>query len=214
MKLCAARSGSETTKISAGCWTARTSTSGKPARERRRRSGALRSWSAATSASGWSALARSSSDDELEDALKKIPSSCFLAFSIMLIRSAAAAQDDFLGCVQAWLLEKPAAWADEDAPCLAAALMAQRPPCKRPREDALLKAERSRVSLPDNFCRRGRVPKSRVCMAPCQAGQSQTHACESSSLNQPMKQTLPLPDSHWISSKPSTVCPDVLHCTC
>ena len=49
--------------------------------------------------------------------------------------------------VQAWLLEKPAAWADEDAPCLAAALMAQRPPCdmlrKRPREDALLEAERS-----------------------------------------------------------------------
>ena len=50
-------------------------------------------------------------------------------------------------CVQAWLLEKPSAWADEDAPCLAAALMAQRPPCdmqrKRPREDALLEAERS-----------------------------------------------------------------------
>ena len=46
-------------------------------------------------------------------------------------------------CVQAWLLEKPAAWADEDAPCLAAALMAQRPPTKRPREDALLEAERS-----------------------------------------------------------------------
>ena len=50
-------------------------------------------------------------------------------------------------CVQAWLLEKPAAWADEDAPCLVAALMAQRPPCdmqrKRPREDALLEAERS-----------------------------------------------------------------------
>ena len=49
-------------------------------------------------------------------------------------------------CVQAWLLEK-AAWADEDAPCFAAALMAQRPPCdmlrKRPREDALLEAERS-----------------------------------------------------------------------
>ena len=41
----------------------------------------------------------------------------------------------------------PAAWADEDAPCIAAALMAQRPPCdmlrKRPREDALLEAERS-----------------------------------------------------------------------
>ena len=52
-------------------------------------------------------------------------------------------------CVQAWLLEKPAAWADEDAPCLAAALMAQRPPCdmqrKRPREDALLEAERSHL---------------------------------------------------------------------
>ena len=46
-------------------------------------------------------------------------------------------------CVQAWLLEKPAAWADDDAPCLAAALMAQRPPAKRPREDALLEAERS-----------------------------------------------------------------------
>ena len=46
-------------------------------------------------------------------------------------------------CVQAWLLEKPAAWADNDAPCLAAALMAQRPPAKRPREDALLEAERS-----------------------------------------------------------------------
>ena len=50
-------------------------------------------------------------------------------------------------CVQAWLLEKPAAWADEDAPCIAASLMAQQPPCdmlrKRPREDALLEAERS-----------------------------------------------------------------------
>ena len=46
-------------------------------------------------------------------------------------------------CVQAWLLEKPAAWADEDAPCLAAALMAQRPPYERPRKDALLEAERS-----------------------------------------------------------------------
>ena len=46
-------------------------------------------------------------------------------------------------CVQAWLLEKPAVWADEDAPCLAAALMAQRPSTKRPREDALLEAERS-----------------------------------------------------------------------
>ena len=44
-------------------------------------------------------------------------------------------------CVQAWLLEKPAAWADD--PCLAAAQMAQRPPAKRPREDALLEAERS-----------------------------------------------------------------------
>ena len=43
--------------------------------------------------------------------------------------------------MQAWLLEKPAAWADD--PCLAAAQMAQRPPTKRPREDALLEAERS-----------------------------------------------------------------------
>ena len=45
-------------------------------------------------------------------------------------------------CVQAWLLEKPAAWADD--PCLAAAQMAQRPPTKRPREHVLLEAERSR----------------------------------------------------------------------
>ena len=44
-------------------------------------------------------------------------------------------------CVQAWLQEKPTAWADD--PCLAAAQMAQRPPTKRPREDALLEAERS-----------------------------------------------------------------------
>ena len=36
-------------------------------------------------------------------------------------------------CVQAWA----------DDPCLAAAQMAQRPPNKRPREDALLEAERS-----------------------------------------------------------------------
>ena len=39
-------------------------------------------------------------------------------------------------CVQAWLLEKPAA----DAASLAAALMVQRPPA-RAREDALLQAE-------------------------------------------------------------------------
>ena len=49
--------------------------------------------------------------------------------------------------VQAWLLEKPAAWVGEDAPSLAAALMVQRPPGdalrKRPCEDALLEAERS-----------------------------------------------------------------------
>ena len=44
-------------------------------------------------------------------------------------------------CVQAWLLEKPAAWADD--PCLAAAQMAQRPPNKRPCEDVLLEAKRS-----------------------------------------------------------------------
>ena len=44
-------------------------------------------------------------------------------------------------CVQAWLLEKPAAWADADAASLAAALMVQQPPA-RAREDALLQAER------------------------------------------------------------------------
>ena len=64
-------------------------------------------------------------------------------------------------CVQAWLLEKPAAWADEDAPCLAAALMAQRPPYERPREDALLEAERSHqrhliAQLDETLCREER----------------------------------------------------------
>ena len=69
----------------------------------------------------------------------------FLAFSMALIppqllkmTSSAAFR-----CVQAWLLEKPAVWADEDAPCLAAALMAQRPFYMRPRKDALLEAKRS-----------------------------------------------------------------------
>ena len=52
-------------------------------------------------------------------------------------------------CVQAWLLEKPAAWVGEDTPSLAAALMAQRPPTKRPCEDALLEAER--------VCQRARI---------------------------------------------------------
>ena len=61
------------------------------------------------------------------------------------------------------LLEKPAAWVDEDAPCLAAAQMAQRPPTKRPREDALLEAERShqrrRIELLDaeRSHQRGRI---------------------------------------------------------
>ena len=41
-------------------------------------------------------------------------------------------------CVQAWLMEKPAVWAEADVASLAAALMVQRPP----REDALLQAER------------------------------------------------------------------------
>ena len=55
----------------------------------------------------------------------------------LIITSSAAFQ-----CVQAWLLEKPAAWAGKDARCLAAAQMAQRPSTKRPC-DALLTAERS-----------------------------------------------------------------------
>ena len=44
-------------------------------------------------------------------------------------------------CVQAWVVEKPAAWADADAVSVAAALMVQRPSA-RAREDALLQAER------------------------------------------------------------------------
>ena len=68
--------------------------------------------------------------------------SCFNDFEPMLKEMTFSAA---FRCVQAWLLEKPAAWAD-DAPCIAAALMAQRPPCdmqrKRPREDALLEAKR------------------------------------------------------------------------
>ena len=61
-----------------------------------------------------------------------------------LIRSAAAAQDDFIDGlpVRAGMaLEKPAVWAGEDAPSLAAALMAQRP-STRPRKDVPLEAER------------------------------------------------------------------------
>lgn len=46
-------------------------------------------------------------------------------------------------CVQGWLLEKPAGWVDRDAPDLVAAAMVQQPRSKRPREDALLQAERS-----------------------------------------------------------------------
>ena len=38
-------------------------------------------------------------------------------------------------------MEKPAVWAEADVASLAAALMVQRPPA-RPREDALLQAER------------------------------------------------------------------------
>ena len=41
--------------------------------------------------------------------------------------------DDFLcgfRCVQAWLLEKPAMWAEADVASLAAALMVQRPPAR------------------------------------------------------------------------------------
>ena len=44
-------------------------------------------------------------------------------------------------CVQAWLLEKPAVWAEADVASLAAALMVQRPPA-RACENALLQAER------------------------------------------------------------------------
>ena len=44
-------------------------------------------------------------------------------------------------CVQAWLLEKPAVWAEADVASLAAALMVQRPPAWA-REDGLLQAER------------------------------------------------------------------------
>ena len=75
---------------------------------------------------------------------RKKPAKC--SNGLKKTRTAALSYHDFLKafrCVQAWLLEKPAAWADKDAPCLAAALMAQRPPTKRPREDALLEAERT-----------------------------------------------------------------------
>ena len=73
---------------------------------------------------------RKRTDDE-----KNIPSSRFELLQLLKEMTSSAA----FRCVQAWLLEKPAAWAD--APCLATAQMAQRPPAKRPREDALLEAE-------------------------------------------------------------------------
>ena len=57
--------------------------------------------------------------------------------------TAATTSSKAFRCVQAWLLEKPAVWVGEDAPGLAAALMVQRAPCKRPREDALHEAKRS-----------------------------------------------------------------------
>ena len=77
-------------------------------------------------------------------------------------------------CVQAWLLEKPAAWADEDAPCLAAALMAQRPSLRR---FEIIKAKRelgiffSSVRLRENL-NRGAPPAGGEfgCCAPALQG--------------------------------------------
>ena len=58
-------------------------------------------------------------------------------------KTCAATYHDFLsGLPMRAGMAYGAAWADEDVPCLAAALMAQRPPYVRPCEDALLEAER------------------------------------------------------------------------
>ena len=137
MKCCAAGSWSARTDISAGGWAASTISSTEIASEP---GSALKSWSAATefSACGWRGSVRSSRKrtDEREQK-KKIPSSRLEPPQLLKEMTSSKA----FRCVQAWLLEKPAAWADD--PCLAAAQMAQRPPAKRPREDALLEAERS-----------------------------------------------------------------------
>ena len=63
-------------------------------------------------------------------------------------------------CAQAWLMEKPAAWVGRDARCLATALTAQRPSNKRPREDALLKAERSRRAAASSSSRSSCAPRT------------------------------------------------------
>ena len=60
-------------------------------------------------------------------------------------KPAAAAQDDFLGglSMRAGMASGEARrGVGDDTPSLVAALMAQRPPYTRPREDALLQAER------------------------------------------------------------------------
>ena len=64
------------------------------------------------------------------------------AFRVRVFVTMSAASRAFR-CVQGWLLEKPAGWVDRDAPDLVAAAMVQQPRSKRPREDALLQAERS-----------------------------------------------------------------------
>ena len=144
MKRCAALSWSARTEISAGGWAASTISSTEIASEPGR---ALKSWSAATefSASGWRTSARSSGErtDELEDARAKKDPELSFRFNdfeppqlLKEMTSSAAFR-----CVQAWLLEKPAVWAEADVASLAAALMVQRPPA-RAREDALLQVER------------------------------------------------------------------------
>ena len=69
---------------------------------------------------------------------KKIPSSRFSRLLALMIRSAAAARDDFLGGIP---MRAGMVYGEADVASLAAALMVQRPPA-RPREDALLQAER------------------------------------------------------------------------
>ena len=103
----------------------------------------MKSWSTATefSACGWRTSVEILAQDE-----KKDPEVSFSRFLNRRSCSKKMTSSAAFRCVQAWLLEKPAVWAEADVASLAAALMVQRPPA-RAREDALLQAERGSASL-------------------------------------------------------------------
>ena len=110
--------------------------------ERQARLAAVRRWSAASRSSmKRTEIFAGERSDELGLAQRKKPAKCLNGPNARMVskKPAAAAQDDFLQ----GLPMRAGMASGADDPCLAAAQMAQRPPAKRPREDALLEAERS-----------------------------------------------------------------------